>query len=309
VGRYVLQRLFGLIPLLLVIYTLVFFLMRLMPGGPWEDADRPLPPAVVENLRAKYKTDAPLWQQYTDYLVGIVTRFDFGPSYRNASRTVNDIFTDFLPVSLQLGALAMLLAVAIGLPLGILAAIRHNSWVDHVAMLVALAGISMPNYVMASLLVLLFASTLHLVPTTGWSGIFSTQAIIPALALALGPAARLARYTRAATLEIIRQDYVRTARAKGLRERGVVVGHVLKNALIPVATVAGVQLAFVLTGSFFVETVCGVPGIGRYFVLSVTGRDYPVIMGTVLLMAVVISVVNLLVDLSYAWLDPRIRLG
>ena len=283
-GRYVLGRLLGLIPLLLVIYTLVFFLMRLMPGGPWEEADRPLPPAVVENLQAKYKTNAPLWQQYTDYLVGIVTRFDFGPSYRNASRTVNDIFADFLPVSLQLGAAAMLLAVAIGLPLGILAAVRHNTWVDHLAMLVALAGISIPNYVMASVLILLLASTLRLVPTTGWSGIFSSQALIPALALALGPAARLARYARAATLE-------------------------LKNAMLPVATVAGVQLAFVVTGSFFVETVCGVPGIGRYFVLSVTGRDYPVIMGTVLLMAVIISVVNLLVDLSYAYLDPRIRLG
>jgi ABC-type dipeptide/oligopeptide/nickel transport system permease component len=308
VGRHLAMRVLGLIPLLLAIYTLVFVLMRLMPGGPWEEADRPLPPAVVENLRAKYNVDAPMWQQYTDYLVGIVTRFDFGPSYRSASRTVNDIFADFLPVSLQLGALAMVLAVLIGLPLGVLAAVRHNTWIDHLAMFVAMAGISVPNYVMASLLVLLLASTLRLVPTSGWSGILSTQAIIPALALAVGPAARLARYARSATLEVIGQDYVRTARAKGLHERTVIVGHVLKNAMIPVTTVAGVQLAFVLTGSFFVETVCGVPGIGRYFVLSVTGRDYPVIMGTVLLMAVVISVVNLLVDLSYAFLDPRIRL-
>jgi ABC-type dipeptide/oligopeptide/nickel transport system permease component len=309
VARYVLKRLLGLVPLLLAIYTLVFFLMRLMPGGPWEEADRPLPPAVVENLRAKYKADAPLWQQYTDYLVGIVTRFDFGPSYRNASRSVNEIFADFLPVSLQLGTAAMLLALAIGLPLGILAAIHHNTWLDHLAMLVAMAGISVPNYVMAAVLILLFASTLRLVPTSGWDGIFSTQALIPAFALAFGPAGRLARYARAAMLEVIGQDYVRTARAKGLRGRVIVLRHALKNAMIPVLTVAGVQLAFVLMGSFFVEVVCGVPGIGRYFVLSVTGRDYPVIMGTVLLMAVVISVVNLLVDLSYAYLDPRIRLS
>ncbi len=295
--------------MLLAIYTLVFFLMRAMPGGPWEDEERPIPPAVLENIREKYKANDPIWKQYTDYLVGIVTRFDFGPSYRNASRTVNDIFADFVPVSLQLGMAAMVLAVAIGLPLGILAAVHHNSWLDHATMLVAMAGISIPNYVMASVLVLIFASTLRLVPTSGWDGLLSTQALIPAFALAFGPAARLARYARASMLEVIRQDYVRTARAKGLVDRVVIARHALKNALIPVTTVAGVQLAFVLMGSFFVEVVCAIPGIGRYFVLSVTGRDYPVIMGTVLLMAVVISVINLVVDVSYAYLDPRIRLS
>jgi ABC-type dipeptide/oligopeptide/nickel transport system permease component len=305
---YVVKRLLGLIPLLLVIYTVVFFLMRLMPGGPWDDADRPLPPAVIENLKARYKADAPLPQQYLDYLVGVVARFDFGPSYRNASRTVNDIFADFVPVSLQLGAAAMVVALLLGIPLGVLAAVRHNTWVDHAAMLLAMAGISIPNFVLASLLVLVLASWLGLVPTSGWDGLFSTQAIVPVLALAVGPAARLARFARASTLEVTRQDFVRTARAKGLRERAITSQHVLKNAFIPVTTVAGVQLAFVLMGSFFVETVYGVPGIGRYFVLSVTGRDYPLIMGTVLLMAFVISLINLLVDLSYAVLDPRIRL-
>jgi ABC-type dipeptide/oligopeptide/nickel transport system permease component len=308
VTLYIARRVLGLIPLLLAIYTVVFFLMRAMPGGPWEDAERPISAAVLENLRAKYRVDEPLWKQYTDYLVGVVTQFDFGPSYRNASRSVNDIFADFVPVSLQLGAVAMVVALAIGIPLGIVAAVHHNSWLDHAAMLIAMVGISIPNYVMATLLVLILASWLGLVPTSGWDGVFSTQAIIPVLALAVGPAARLARYARASTLEVIRQDYVRTARAKGLREQVVTTRHVLKNALIPVTTVAGVQLAFVLMGSFFVEVVYGVPGIGRYFVLSVTGRDYPVIMGTVLLMALVISVINLIVDISYAYLDPRIRL-
>jgi len=306
---YLIRRVLGLIPLFLAIYTAVFFLMRAMPGGPWEEAERPLPPAVIENIKEKYRANDPLWKQYADYLVGVVTRFDFGPSYRSASRTVNEIFADFVPVSLQLGAAAMVLALAIGIPLGILAAIHHNTWVDHAAMLVAIAGISIPNYVMASLLVLILASWLGLVPTSGWEGVFSSQASVPALALALGPAARLARYTRASTLEVVRQDYVRTARAKGLVERVITARHVMKNALIPVSTVAGVQLAFVLMGSFFVEVVYGVPGIGRYFVLSVTGRDYPLIMGTVLLMALVISVINLIVDTSYAYLDPRIRLS
>lgn len=305
---YIMKRILSLIPLLLAIYTLVFFLMRTMPGGPWDNADRPLPDAVLANLRAKYKADDPLWKQYTDYLVGVVTRFDFGPSYRNASRSVSDIFADFVPVSLQLGITAMALALFIGVSLGVLAAAHHNSWLDHLAMLVALAGISIPNYVMASLLVLVLASWLGLVPTSGWDGLFSKQAIVPALALAFGPAAALARYARSSALEVIRQDYIRTARAKGVAELGVMARHVLKNGLIPVTTVAGVQLAAVGTGSFFVETICGVPGIGRYFVLSVTGRDYPLIMGTVLLMAMAISVVNLLVDISYAFLDPRIRL-
>lgn len=304
---YIVKRTLGLVPLLLVIYTVVFFLMRAMPGGPWDDTDRPVPPAVLENLREKYKANDPLWKQYSDYLVGVVTRFDFGPSYRSASRTVNDIFADFVPVSLQLGAAAMLLALVIGVPLGILGAVRHNTWLDHAAMFIALAGLSIPNYVLAALLVLIFASALKLVPTSGWSGILSTQALIPALALALGPAARLARYTRASMLEVIRQDYIRTARAKGLNEPVTIARHALKNALIPVTTIAGVQLAFVLMGSFFVEVVYGVPGIGRYFVLSVTGRDYPVIMGTVLLMSLVVSVINLIVDISYAYLDPRIH--
>ncbi|MCC7105923.1 MAG: ABC transporter permease [Chloroflexi bacterium] len=297
-----------MVPVLLVIYTMVFFLMRIMPGGPWDNADRPLPEAVLANLRAKYHADDPLWQQYTDYLVGVTTRFDFGPSYRNAARSVSDIFRDFVPVSLQLGVAAMVLALAVGVPLGVLAAARRNTWLDHVAMFVALAGISIPNYVMASLLVLALASWLGLVPTSGWDGLFSKQAIVPLLALAVGPAAALARYARASALEVIGQDYIRTARAKGFGEVAVMARHLLKNALIPVATVAGVQLAAIGTGSFFVETVCGVPGIGRYFVVSVTGRDYPMIMGTVLLMALAISLLNLLVDVSYALLDPRVRL-
>jgi len=309
VARYVLKRLLGLVPLLLAIYTLVFFLMRLMPGGPWEEADRPLPPAVVENLRAKYKADAPLWQQYTDYLVGIVTRFDFGPSYRNASRSVNEIFADFLPVSLQLGTAAMLLALAIGLPLGILAALHHNTWLDHLAMLVAMAGISVPNYVMAAVLILLFASTLRLVPTSGWDGIFSTQALIPAFALAFGPAARLARYARAAMLEVIGQDYVRTARAKGLRERMIVLRHALKNAMIPVITVIGGQMGFVLGGAVVLETVFALPGVGRLTVNSVITNDYPQIQLNVMFLAVVHMLVNFVVDISYGWFDPRIRYG
>jgi ABC-type dipeptide/oligopeptide/nickel transport system permease component len=220
---------------------------------------------------------------------------------------VTDIIGATFPVSLQLGLVAMLIAAVVGVTLGTLGAVRHNTAIDYVSSFLSIVGISTPSYVIASLLVLILASTFHLVPTGGWNGIFSKEIVIPAIGLAFYPAAVLARYTRASMLEVLSADYIRTARAKGLRERSVIWRHGIRTSLLPVITVSGVVFADVITGSFFVETIYSVPGLGRYFVDSISERDYPVILGTVLLFGAVISIMNLIVDLLYPLLDPRMR--
>jgi oligopeptide transport system permease protein len=304
VGRYLLRRVLLLIPVWLAVYTLTFTLYHITPGGPW-DRERPVPKEAMAQLDRKYGLDKPLWQQYTDYLIGVVTRFDFGPSYKNVSRSVGEIVGDFFPTSARIGLLAMLLAVGLGVPLGVLSAVRHNSLADYGSMLVAVLGVSVPSFVVGPLLIWLFALNLGWLPTSGvdtWKNY-----LLPSATLALAPLALLARYTRAAMLEVTNSDFIRTARAKGLRETLVIGRHALRNALIPVVTVFGVLLAEVIVGSFYVETVFAVPGIGRYFVTSVSNRDYPVLMGVTFLLASTVAIVNLIVDLAYAYLDPRIR--
>lgn len=305
---YIIRRVLLLFPTILAIYTITFFLMHATPGSPWSNlGDKPIPPIILERLNAAYGLDKPLWQQYVTYL-GNAVRGDFGPSYAQRSLTVSDIIRQAFPVSLKLGLVAMLMAVVAGVGLGIIGAVKHNSWMDYITSLTAIIGISTPSYVVVSVLVLFLASRLHVLPTGGWGGIFSTKVIIPAIALALYPAAVLARYTRSSMLDVLKMDYVRTARAKGLSEKRVLFGHTVQNALLPVITVTGLILADVVTGSFFVESIYSVPGIGRYFVQSITNRDYPVILGTVLLFGVLISVMNLVVDILYQFLDPRIQL-
>jgi ABC-type dipeptide/oligopeptide/nickel transport system permease component len=293
-----------LVPIWLAVYTLTFGLMQVTPGGPW-DREKPVPREVREALDRKYGLDRPVWQQYVDYLTSVVTRFDFGPSYASRSRTVNDIIGDFFPTSLTLGLMAMAVGTILGVTLGVISALRHNTWIDHLAMLFAIGGVSIPAFVVGPLLVIVFALGLGWVPTQGWGT--PEQAILPVFALSLTPAALMARYTRAAMLEVIRMDYVRTAWAKGLPPRAVVSRHALRNALIPVTTVAGVLLATVITGSFYVELVFNIPGLGRYFITAVTNRDYPVLMGVTLLFASAVAIVNLIVDVAYGYLDPRIR--
>jgi oligopeptide transport system permease protein len=305
-GEYALRRLLMLVPTLIAIYTLTFLLIHATPGGPWSQGEKPVPPIVLKRLNAAYGLDKPLWRQYVDYLWNVL-HGDFGPSFTQRSRTVSDIIGSTFPVSLKLGLIAMAIAILVGLTLGTFGAIRHNSAIDYVTGIVAIAGISTPSYVVVSLLVLVFASTFHLLPTGGWDGIASTKVIIPAIALALYPAAVLARYTRSSMLEVMSTDYVRTARAKGLQPSAVIVRHGIRNSMLPVLTVSGIILADVITGSFFVETVYSIPGLGRYFVQSISERDYPVILGTVLLLGAVVSVMNLVVDLLYPLLDPRIR--
>lgn len=307
---YALQRIALLVPSLLAVYTITFFLMHATPGSPWnDDGGRPIPPQVVERLNERYGLDQPVWRQYATFLGGIVTRGDLGDSYSRVGQSVATILRSFFPISLQLGLVAMAIAVVAGVALGIASAVYHNTWVDRLATFLSIVGISTPNYVVATLLVLLLAVQLGWVPTGGWDGIFSKRIIVPALALALGPTALIARYTRASMLDTLRLDFVRTAKAKGMAGRRVLLRHALPNALMPVLTVAGVAFTEVVTGSFFVETITGVPGIGRYFVTSVAARDYPVIIGTTLLFAVVVMTMNLIVDLLYFLVNPKLRYG
>jgi oligopeptide transport system permease protein len=305
-GTYVIRRILLLLPTMLAIYTLTFLLIHATPGGPWSQGEKPVHPVVLKRLNEAYGLDDPLWKQYVTYL-GNAVQGDFGPSFTQRSRTVTDIIAQTFPVSIALGMIAMAIALVIGVTLGSLGALKHNGLIDYVTSFVAIIGISTPSYVIVSLLVLIFASQLGWLPTGGWDGVFSTKIFIPAFALSLYPAAVLARYTRSSMLDVLSADYVRTARAKGISERWVVIRHALRNALIPVLTVSGVILADVITGSFFVESVYSVPGLGRHFVSSITQRDYPVILGTVLLFGLVISVMNLVVDLLYPLLDPRME--
>lgn len=305
-NAYIVRRILLVIPTLLAIYTITFFLIHATPGGPWSTGDKPIPPRVLERLNEAYGMNEPVWKQYLTYL-GNALQGDFGPSFASRSRTVTDIIIDTFPVSLQLGLVAMIIAVIVGFTLGTLGAVRHNTFIDYLSSFLSIIGISTPSYVVASLLVLFLASTLHLVPTGGWDGLFSLEIFIPALALSFYPAAVLSRYTRSSMLDVLSSDYIRTARAKGLSERAVIVRHGLRTSLLPVVTVSGVVFADIITGSFFVETISSVPGLGRYFVSSIAERDYPVILGTVLLFGTVITLMNLIVDLIYPLLDPRMH--
>jgi ABC-type dipeptide/oligopeptide/nickel transport system permease component len=312
-GRYIIRRLLWMIPVLLFISIVTFGLAHAVPGGPF-DREKPLPAEIIANLNRYYGLDQPLWKQYTDYLgltrnpsgqyAGIL-QGKFGPSYKSRSRTVNDIFADHLPVSAQLGLAALIISVGIGVPLGVVAALKQNSGWDYLSMAVAIFGVSVPNIVLGPLFILIFALTLQLFPVAGWGRI--DQLVMPAVALGLGQSAIIARLTRASMLQVIREDYIRTARAKGLSERVVIVRHALKNAFIPVATIMGPMFAAVLTGTFVIEQIFAIPGLGKYFITSINNRDYPVVMGTVLLYAFFLVIANLLVDMTYALLDPRIR--
>jgi len=321
-GAYVIRRLFWSIPVLLALLLAVFLLMEAIPGGPFDFAgERSLPPAVVANLERKYGLDKPLSEQFVNYLKSVVLEGDLGPSFRQRNRSVNDIIGDSFPISAQLGLLSILLALIIGVPAGIIAALNHNRWPDYVASFLAILGVSIPALVLGPVLYWLFALKLGWLPVALWgaerpfllgfialpTGKFIQHAILPTLALGTGMSASIARLTRASLLQVVREDYIRTARAKGLRERAVIVRHALKNSLIPVVTVLGPMFAAVVTGTMVIESVFGIPGMGKYYVQGISNRDYPVIMGVTLVYAVILVLSNLLVDVTYAWLDPRIR--
>jgi len=306
---YFLRRVAIGIPTLWVVITVCFFLMRLTPGGPF-DFDAPVPAEILANLRAQYHLDDPLWRQYLDYL-GNLLRGDFGPSFKYRDFTVTALIAQGFPVSLQNGLSALVLAMIIGVPLGIVAALAQNTSRDYAVSAVAMTGIVIPNFIMGHMLILIFGvwlkDTVFHLPAGGWDNGALANRILPVFCLALPYIAYLVRITRGSMIEAMRANYVRTARAKGLPFRTVVLRHALKSALMPVVTFLGPATAFLLTGSMVVETIFQIPGIGRYFVQGALNRDYTLVMGVTIISAALVIAMNLAVDLIYGLLDPKVR--
>ena len=297
------KRLLHGLLVLWVVATLTFLLLRIAPGGPF-DSERKLPPEVIANLEAKYHLDEPVWQQYFRYLSAIA-RGDFGPSYKYLDRGVSEIIADTLPTSALLGGLAILFALLLAFPAGLLAAYCRNSLIDRLCMFVATLGISLPNFLLGAFLIWLVALQLGWLQVGRWDD--GLSAILPTITLGAAPAAYLAALLRSTLIETLGEDFIRTARAKGLQESIVLVKHALRHSLIPVLTVMGPLAAALLTGSFVVEYVFAIPGMGRFFITAVTDRDYPLIMGVTLVYTALLVCTNLLVDLLYGYVDPRIR--
>lgn len=298
------KRFWAMAATILVITTLTFVLMKVIPGSPINE-ERGTNEAVQKNLEAYYHLDDPLIFQYIFYLKSIIT-FDFGPSIKKPSDSVNDMLERGFPVSFELGMTAIVIAVISGLVLGVIAALRRNGFLDYAAMSLAVLGISIPNFILATLLIQQFAVNLKLFPAATWTS--PIHMVLPTAALAVGPMAIIARLTRSSMVEVLTQDYIRTAKAKGLSPFKIIVKHALRNALMPVITVLGTLVASILTGSFVIEKIFAIPGMGKYFVESINQRDYPVIMGTTVFYSVILIIMLFLVDLAYGLLDPRIKL-
>jgi oligopeptide transport system permease protein len=303
--RYFLTRLAGAIPTLLIIVTATFFLMRAAPGGPF-DQEQSLPPEIVANLQSAYGLDQPVWVQYGRYL-GSLLRGDFGPSFKYKDFTVTELIAQGFPVTLELGVIAMSLALILGIPLGIFAALRHNRAADHAAMSLAVVGIAIPSFVVLPFLGLLFGIRLHWLPVAGWEPHSARFLLLPVVTLALPPFAYIARMTRGSLLDVLRSDFIRTARAKGLPMHSIVMHHALRPALLPVASYLVPAVASIMTGSLVVESIAGLPGIGRYLVQGALNRDYTLVLGMVIIYSTLLIGMGLVVDLLYVWLDPRVR--
>jgi oligopeptide transport system permease protein len=302
---YALRRLLGLVPTLFVIVTLAFFVMRLAPGGPFDD-EQTLPPEITANLQAAYGLDQPMLVQYGRYLAGLA-RGDLGPSFRYKDFSVAELIAQGLPVTLTIGAAALAMSVILGVAFGILAGRRRNRWPDHALMTLALVGIAIPGFVVAPVLALVFGIQLRWLPAGGWVPGSWRHLVLPVVTLSLPFIAYIARLTRGSLLEVLQSPYVRTARAKGLSEARILRAHALKPTLLPVLSYLGPAAAAALTGSLVVEQVFGLPGVGRYFVQGAINRDYTLVMGMVVFYAALLLLLNLIVDLLYGWLDPRIR--
>jgi len=302
---YSMRRFLGAWPTLLLLVTLAFFLTRAAPGGPF-DTEKTLPPEIQANLDRKYHLDESLPKQYLRYVVDL-TRGDFGPSFQYKDYTVNELIATGFPVSLRLGGIAILLAFLIGGSVGTIAALRQNSATDYSVMAVSMTGISIPNFVMAPLLILVFAVYLRWLPAGGWGDGDWANRVLPVIALALPQIAYISRLMRGSMIEVLRSNFIRTARAKGLPERTIILRHALRPALLPVISYLGPATAAVITGSVVVEQIFGIPGIGRYFVQGALNRDYTLVMGVVVFYGALIIAFNFLVDLLYALLDPKIR--
>jgi oligopeptide transport system permease protein len=305
VTRYFFTRLAGAIPTLLIIITATFFLMRAAPGGPF-DQEQTLPPEIMANLQSAYGLDQPIWTQYGRYLKSLV-HGDFGPSFKYKDFTVTELIGQGFPVTLQLGVIAMALALSVGIPLGTFAALHHNSAADYATMSLAVVGIAVPSFVVLPFLGLLFGVYLHWLPVAGWEPGSIRHLALPVIALALPPLAYIARLTRGSMLEVLRSHFIRTAFAKGLPLHTVILRHALRPALVPVASYLVPAVASIMTGSLVVETIAGLPGIGRYLVQGAVNRDYTLVLGMVIIYSTLLIGMGLIVDLLYAWLDPRVR--
>lgn len=303
-GRFLFKKGCILLLSLFIVSTLTFFLMHAIPGDPFVQ-ERAVPEEILKAMYQHYGLDQPLYIQYGRYLKGLLA-FDLGPSFKYQGRTVNDIISEGFPISLTLGLEALLIALAMGVLLGTIAALRHSRWQDHAAMVLGVIGISIPSFILATFLQYLFSMKFNLFPVARW-GTFS-QSILPALSLAALPMAFIARLTRASMVEVLQQDYIQTARAKGIGILSIVFKHVLRNAILPVITYLGPLTAAVFTGSFAVEKIFGIPGLGQWFVLCITNRDYTVIMGTTVFYSALLMLSVLLVDILYCFIDPKIKL-
>ncbi|WP_445486688.1 ABC transporter permease [Niallia sp. 03133] len=303
--KYLTRRLLFMLLSLLLIITATFFFMRLAPGNPFT-SEKQLPAAIEANLNEHYGLNDPWYVQYGEYLLRIV-QWDFGPSFKYKSQTVNDLINEGFPVSLVLGLEAILIALAVGVTLGIFAALKHNKWQDYLAMIIAVFGISVPSFIMAALLQYVFAIKLGWLPVARW-GTFA-QSILPAVALAAGPTAFIARLTRSSMLEVLSNDYIKTAKAKGLGQFVITVKHTIRNAILPVVSYMGPLSAGIVTGSFVIEKIFGIPGLGSHFVKSIGNRDYTVIMGVTVFYSIILLASVLLVDILYGLIDPRIKLA
>lgn len=305
-SRFIVRRLLSVIPTMFIIVTLSFFLIRMAPGGPFS-GEKKLPPEIMANIMRKYHMDEPLFNQYLRYM-GDVLHFDLGPSYRYKDQTVNELLGAAFPVSITLGTISLGMALALGTLVGIISALKQNKWPDYAAMSVAVLGISVPLFVIGPILMLVFALTLRILPTSGWitSRAGWATVIMPATTLMFPYFAYIARLSRGSIIEVLRSDYVRTARAKGLKESVVIRKHVLKGAMLPVVTYLGPAFSAIITGSIVVESIFVVPGIGRIFIQSALNRDYTVIMGDVIVYSIILISANFIVDILYGFLDPRI---
>ncbi len=319
--RYILGRLSALLFVLFAVSMINFTIMHAVPGGPFDEDKQPLTGAAKENMLRKYGLDKPAWQQYINYMKNAV-QLDFGISFQQPTMTVTELIAARWPVTLQVGLLTLLVVFGAGVPLGITAAYHQNSWIDNALTFFAMLGITLPSFVLAYMLLLFFAVRLDWLPMRGWgdsacllnnpaweTGFFCSDWIMPVIAYSLGPLAVIARYTRASVLDTIRSDFVRTARAKGLSERMVMTRHVFRSALIPVVTIGGPMIPDLMTGSIFIESTFSINGLGRYFVTSAFNRDYPMLMAIAFLIAGLWGIMNLLTDVVYTWIDPRVRLG
>ena len=303
VVRFILRRLLISIPVIFLVATTTFFIMRLAPGGPFL-SERAIPPEIRANLDAKFGLDQPLWVQYGRYMRNLL-RGDLGPSYKYPERTVNQIIAEGFPVSLQLGIAALAFALLVGIPAGVVSAVKHRTFVDYLTMSVVLLGISIPNFVLGPLLIFVFSLTLYWFPPGLWGS--PGQMVLPSVTLGMLYAVYIARLTRAGMLEVLGQDYIRTARAKGVGRFRLLWKHALNGSLLPVVSFMGPAVAHLVTGSIVVEKIFAIPGLGRYFVESAFSRDYTTVMGTVLFYAVLLILANLVVDILYKFMDPRVE--